>query len=145
MIFKEKSTPSQKHPEQKLRMNKIRIKVVCRVIMCYGLRMFMHLILQICNFYFKVLIFANSDSLLRNETVSGGAPDEFRLAQSQKAKNSAFKELFLSPASFKPFVLLLLLFVLMQSTGTFAIIFYAVNVFQGNKLISYFFIVLEQI
>ena len=90
-------------------------------------------------------IFANSDSLLHNGTVSGGAPEEFRLAQSQSAKNSAFKELFLSPASFKPFALLLLLFVLMQSTGTFAIIFYAVNVFQGNNLISYFFIVLEQI
>ena len=98
---------------------------------CYRLGTFMHLILQICNFHFNVTIFVNSDSLLHIETVSSGAPDEFRLAQSQKAKNSAFKELFLSPASFKPFVLLLLLFVLMQSTGTFAIIFYAVNVFQG--------------
>ena len=102
---------------------------------CERLRTSKHSILQICNFYLDVLIFSNSDSLLRNETISGGAPDEFRLAQSQKAKNSAIKELFLSPASFKPFALLLLLFVLMQSTGTFAIIFYAVNVFQGNKFI----------
>ena len=46
---------------------------------------------------------------------------------------SVFKELFSNPASYKPFILLLLLFILMQSTGTFAIIFYAVNVFQGGS------------
>ena len=37
------------------------------------------------------------------------------------------------PAVFKPFLLLLTLFILMQSCGSFAIIFYAVNVFKGKK------------
>ena len=47
-------------------------------------------------------------------------------------KTSTFRELFFNPASYKPFALLMILFILMQSTGTFAIIFYAVNVFQGK-------------
>jgi len=34
------------------------------------------------------------------------------------------------PTAYKPFILLLAIFLLQQSTGTFAVIFYAVNVFQ---------------
>ena len=34
------------------------------------------------------------------------------------------------PSAFKPFLLLIGVFVLQQSTGTYAVIFYAVNVFQ---------------
>jgi hypothetical protein len=34
------------------------------------------------------------------------------------------------PSSYKPFLLLMVTFALQQSTGTFAIIFYAVNVFK---------------
>ena len=41
----------------------------------------------------------------------------------------------IKPSCFKPLILLVFLFILMQSTGTFAVIFYAVNVFQ----VSFFF------
>ena len=63
------------------------------------------------------------DGLLNSEEIddSTKSPD----------KTSTFRELFFNPASYKPFALLMILFILMQSTGTFAIIFYAVNVFQG--------------
>lgn len=44
-------------------------------------------------------------------------------------KNSTLHELR-RPSAFKPFMLLIAIFVLMQSTGTYAVIFYAVNVFQ---------------
>ena len=46
------------------------------------------------------------------------------------------------PAVFKPFLLLLTLFILMQSCGSFAIIFYAVNVFKGKK---HFWPILERL
>ena len=36
----------------------------------------------------------------------------------------------MKPAAYKPFILLLATFILQQSTGTFAVIFYAVNVFK---------------
>ena len=44
-------------------------------------------------------------------------------------KHSTLHELR-RPSAFKPFMLLIGVFVLMQSTGTYAVIFYAVNVFQ---------------
>ncbi len=37
------------------------------------------------------------------------------------------------PSAYKPFLLLLAVFVLQQSTGSFAVIFYAVNVFKVNN------------
>ena len=44
------------------------------------------------------------------------------------------------PSAFKPFLLLIGVFVLMQLTGTYAVIFYAVNVFQvSRKLYVYIF------
>ena len=44
-------------------------------------------------------------------------------------KHSTLHELR-RPSAFKPFMLLIGVFVIMQSTGTYAVIFYAVNVFQ---------------
>ena len=44
-------------------------------------------------------------------------------------KNSTLHELS-KPSAYKPFLLLIGIFVLQQSTGTYAVIFYAVNVFQ---------------
>ena len=71
------------------------------------------------------------DALLPHDPPSVAFPSETQKDQKRHAPKSPLKELFTSPGSFKPFLLLLGLFVLMQSTGTFAIIFYAVNVFQG--------------
>jgi hypothetical protein len=42
----------------------------------------------------------------------------------------------MKPTAYKPFILLLATFVLQQSTGTFAVIFYAVNVFKVIKEIT---------
>ena len=64
------------------------------------------------------------DGLLHSEEIDDSTKDP--------DKTSTFRELFFNPASYKPFALLMILFILMQSTGTFAIIFYAVNVFQGK-------------
>ena len=44
-------------------------------------------------------------------------------------KNSTLHELS-KPSAYKPFLLLIGIFILQQSTGTYAVIFYAVNVFQ---------------
>ena len=76
------------------------------------------------------MFFCGLDALLPPDPTSTPSPSDTK--DDQVEKKSALKELFSSTASFKPFMLLLSLFVLMQSTGTFAIIFYAVNVFQGN-------------
>ena len=54
-----------------------------------------------------------------------GSPDE----------TGIFRQL-MKPSNCKPFLLLITLFVLMQSTGTFAVIFYAVNVFQDAGVTS---------
>ena len=43
--------------------------------------------------------------------------------------SSTFTELQ-KPSAFKPFLLLIVVFVLMQATGTYAVIFYAVSVFK---------------
>ena len=45
------------------------------------------------------------------------------------------------PSNLKPFLLLIILFVLMQLTGTFAVIFYAVNVFQDAGVTNNSYIV----
>jgi len=54
-------------------------------------------------------------------------------------KDSAFHQLK-RPSAFKPFLLLIAIFILMQSTGTYAVIFYAVNVLQdlgiGNAYVA---------
>ncbi len=42
----------------------------------------------------------------------------------------------MKPSAYKPFLLLLAVFVLQQSTGSFAVIFYAVNVFKVNNWLS---------
>ena len=39
------------------------------------------------------------------------------------------------PSAYKPFLLLLAIFVLQQSTGSFAVIFYAVNVFKEKNIL----------
>jgi hypothetical protein len=36
----------------------------------------------------------------------------------------------MKPSAYKPFILLLVMFTLQQSCGGFAVVFYAVNVFQ---------------
>ena len=59
----------------------------------------------------------------------------------QASREEALMNQMTKPVVYKPFMLLITLFVLMQSTGTFAIIFYAVNVFKdvgvtGNSYIA---------
>ena len=40
--------------------------------------------------------------------------------------------------AFKPFLMMLMLFTLQQACGSFAVIFYAVNVFQVNVYLAHF-------
>ena len=56
---------------------------------------------------------------------------------SGKAKQSSFSQTWSElkkPTAYKPFLLLMVTFTLQQSTGTFAIIFYAVNVFKASSI-----------
>ena len=55
------------------------------------------------------------------------------LDRSKANKQSGFSRTLaelMKPTAYKPFLLLMMTFTLQQSTGTFAIIFYAVNVFR---------------
>ena len=65
--------------------------------------------------------------------VSANAPveDNHMKESGGEQPRSILRDFTSDPSTYKPFILLILTFVLMQSTGTFAIIFYAVNVFQG--------------
>jgi hypothetical protein len=68
-------------------------------------------------------------ALENSQKINDGDDKEGRHNQ----KMSTLRELT-KPSAFKPFILLILVFVLQQSTGTYAVIFYAVNVFQVNLI-----------
>ena len=73
-----------------------------------------------------------------NERRTGEGEDGARKREADPGKNGFTKTLaeLAKPEAYKPFLLLLVTFTLQQSTGTFAIIFYAVNVFKVKQLTS---------
>jgi len=58
----------------------------------------------------------------------------FQIFSSKNSESESLMEAMMKPSAWKPFILLLVMFTLQQACGGFAVVFYAVNVFQVPML-----------
>ena len=76
------------------------------------------------------------DDVIDSDNEATKAKDlDLNKAKGQSSFSRTMSEL-MKPTAYKPFLLLMVTFTLQQSTGTFAIIFYAVNVFRVSSIVT---------